>query len=125
MKEMMYVMVFGAVGALARFGVGKGAKQALGTAFPHETLIVNVLGCLIIGFLMQLAEREGMPKHLHTGLVVGFLGAFTTFSAFGYATFDLLKQGAVSSALLNAALNLALGLLAVWAGVVLARTVGA
>jgi fluoride exporter len=125
MKEIIYVMIFGAMGALSRYGVGKGSKQIFGTGFPHETLIVNVAGCLIIGFLMQLSAKGGVPKHLHTGLVVGFLGAFTTFSAFGYATFDLLKQGSVAHAVLNAALNLALGLLAVWIGVVLAKTVGA
>jgi CrcB protein len=123
MREMIYVMMFGAVGALSRFGVGKATKQLLGTDFPHETLIVNVIGCLIIGFLMELSTDSGMPKPLHTGLVVGFLGAFTTFSAFGYATFDLLKQGAFAPAMLNAALNLALGLLAVWLGVVLGRLV--
>ena len=123
MKEILYVMMFGAVGALARFGVGKGAKQLLGTGFPHETLIVNVVGCLVIGFLMELSQESTLPKHLHTGLVVGFLGAFTTFSAFGYATFDLLKQGAMTQALANAGLNLSLGLLAVWLGVVLGRSV--
>ena len=123
MKEIISVAIFGAIGALSRFGVGKGSKQLLGNDFPHETLIVNVVGCLIIGFVIQLSNRIAMPKHLETGLVVGFLGAFTTFSAFGYATFDLMKQGSLPTAILNASLNLCLGLMAVWIGVVLARIV--
>jgi len=125
MKEMIYVMVFGAAGALSRFGVGKASNKLFGTGFPHETLIVNVVGCLVIGFLMELSTESAMPKQLHTGLVVGFLGAFTTFSSFGYATFALMKQGAFTGALLNAALNLSLGLLAVWIGVALGRGVWA
>lgn len=124
MTEALTVMIAGAAGTLCRWGVGRWARHALGAGFPFGTLIVNVVGCLLFGFLMQLAVNGvAMPRAVRTGITVGFLGAFTTFSTFGYETFDLLRQGAWLHAALNGSANLVLGLLAVWGGISAARLV--
>jgi CrcB protein len=121
MKELLLIMGFGAIGALSRFGVTKAANQLFGAGFPYGTLIANVAGCLIIGFIIPLSAKMAIPKYLISGIVVGFLGALTTFSSFGYATFDLFSEGAYGPALGNIGLNLVLGLFAVWLGVLSSR----
>lgn len=123
LKEILIVMGFGAMGSLCRFGVGEGAKWLVGETFPFGTLTVNVLGCLLIGFTMEIPLVSGtFPDHWRSGVVIGFLGAFTTFSAFGYATYDLMRQGAWLHASVNCAANLLLGLAAVWVGAMFAKT---
>ncbi len=122
----MLIMISGAMGSLCRFGIGRGTKHLFGGTFPLDTLIVNVFGCLLIGFAMQLASSGlKMPQTVHTALTVGFLGAFTTFSTFGYATFDFIRQGAWGHAAFNSTANLVLGLLAVWLGMTGARMIAA
>jgi fluoride exporter len=121
MKEVLLIMGFGAIGALSRFGITKAATQLFGPIFPFGTLIANVAGCLIIGLIIPVGAKLAIPKVLLSGLVVGFLGALTTFSSFGYATFELFREGAVGPAVANIGLNLVLGLLAVWMGVLLGR----
>lgn len=121
MKQLFLIMVFGALGSAARFGMGLSARHFFGKSFPYDTLIVNVIGCLIIGFIMHGVNAASLSDTLKTALVVGFLGAFTTFSAFGYATFDFLRQGALVQGIANTLANLVLGLLAVWIGMTLAR----
>lgn len=119
MKEIALIMGFGAVGALLRFGITKAAYHSFGSGFPYGTLIANLAGCFVIGVVMT--SKLPIPKYVVSGIVVGFLGALTTFSSFGYATFDLFKMGAVGPALANIGLNLILGLSAVWLGVLLGR----
>ncbi len=121
MRELLSIMGFGALGALSRFGVTKAANQLFGADFPYGTLIANLTGCLIIGIVIPLSAKMAIPKYLISGIVVGFLGALTTFSSFGYATFDFFKEGAYGPALGNIGLHLILGLLAVWFGAVLSR----
>ena len=122
MKEISLIMVFGALGTLSRYGVGRLSRQLLGEGFPYGTLLVNVVGCLLFGLVSQLAlGDEAVPRALRLAITVGFLGAFTTFSTFGYETFQLLKDGAVAPALANGAANLILGLLAIWAGIAAGR----
>ncbi len=123
MKEIFIVMGFGAMGSLCRLGVGEGAKWLVGETFPFGTLIVNVVGCLLIGFTMEITLGTGtFPDHWRSGVIIGFLGAFTTFSAFGYATYELIRQGAWTHAAVNCGANLFLGLAAVWFGAMLAKT---
>ena len=121
MREMLWVMGMGAIGALSRFGVTKLVERGLGTGFPYGTLIANVVGCLAIGVIM--AAKLPIPKVVITGLVVGYLGALTTFSSFGFATFSFFKSGDFIPGIANIAANLILGLLAVWVGVLIGRSI--
>ena len=97
--------------------MGIWAVRSLGNHFAFGTLAVNVLGCLLLGFLFE-AERTTslVSPSLRLLGAVGFLGAFTTFSTFGYETFRYWQSGASYLALLNISANLILGLGAVWLG---------
>jgi CrcB protein len=93
--------------------------------FPYGTLAVNVLGCLVIGFLAGLAEtRAAFTSEARLFLFVGILGGFTTFSSFALETFSLARDTQNVAALMNIGLQLILGLLAVWIGNVLAHAMG-
>ena len=112
----------GFVGAAARYLVGGLVYRYLEASFPYATFLINVSGCFGIGFLAVLAEERfaiGPPARLF--LMTGVLGGYTTFSTFGYETFTLARDGSYALAALNVTGQVALGLLAVWAGVVAAR----
>lgn len=134
MREMMLVAAGGSLGALARWGIGVAAAQWLGKAFPWGTLAVNVVGCLIMGIVMELlldleardaAEMtpaiQAQIAFWHKGVALGFLGALTTFSSFGADTLRDLHAGQQLVALANVAANVVLSLTAVWAGIALMR----
>ena len=106
----------GFLGSIARYWISELAQERLGPAFPWGTLAVNVLGCFAIGALSQLAEVRVFPPEARALLVVGFLGGFTTFSAFGNDTLNLFRAGEPLLGWANIALQLALTLGAVWAG---------
>src|ERR1044071_1185789 len=94
-------------------------------SFPYGTLTVNVLGCLIIGFLAGLAEtRAAFTPELRLFVFVGVLGGFTTFSSFALETFSLARDTEQAAALVNIGLQLLMGLLAVWIGNILAHAIG-
>jgi len=116
------VAVFGAAGAVARYAVSGWAHQLLGTRFAYGTLAVNLIGCLLLGLLGHLmTTTEAVSPTTRAALGIGFLGAFTTFSTFGWETFQYLEDGAWPAAAGNVAANVLLGLAAVWAGVTIGR----
>ena len=120
--QWLLVAAGGAVGATARYVLGGAVQRAAGIPFPLGTLVVNVLGCLCIGALTAVAERgAGLSTEARLFLIVGILGGFTTFSAYGVETYGLLRNGAVGAALANALGSVVLGLGAVWAGHTVAR----
>lgn len=122
-KEILIVGAGGFLGAVLRY-LAILSMQVFKTrhAVPLGTLLVNVLGCLLIGFLAVLAEnRVLLTPETRSFLIVGILGAFTTFSTFGYESISLLKSGATVGFLLNIGLQLGLGLLAVWLGMEIGR----
>ena len=84
----------GFIGALARYGLsGLMQRQVPLTTFPYGTLVVNLLGCLLIGVIAGLVEsRQLFGPEFRTFALIGLLGGFTTFSAFGYETFVMLKD---------------------------------
>jgi len=121
------VTVGGALGAVSRYGVGVWLARA-GSGWPWGTLAVNALGCLAIGVVMGLtlpyseggaeggAARWAAPAAVRAAVLAGFLGSFTTFSTFGFETFDLAARGQWRLAGGYVAASVGLGLLAVWAG---------
>lgn len=121
-REVAAVAVGGAGGATARYLVTQGVQQWLGRGFPWGTLVVNVLGSLALGMLYVLfLERWSAPGTLRAVLMVGFLGAFTTFSTFSVDTVNLLGQGEPLKAALNVIGNVTLCLLVAWLGMATLR----
>lgn len=123
MAKALVVGVGGFAGAASRFLVGTWVQERLrSTDFPYGTLAVNLIGCFLIGVVAGIADRGDLvPAHLQLLLVAGFLGGFTTFSAFGYETAQLAGNASFDKALLNVFVQLAGGLLAVSAGLSLSR----
>ena len=116
-------MISGAFGTLCRFGVGRFVTRVIAQPFPFGTLFVNVLGCFVFGLIMQLGvNSDFVSRTARLAVTIGFLGAFTTFSTFGYETFEFLRDGNWLPAILNGMANMVLGLLAVWLGAVTVRT---
>ena len=116
--NLVLVGVGGLMGSVARYLVGVWTRSLTGDGgFPFGTLVVNVVGCLIIGFANGLAEhRQMLGPEARMFLMVGVLGGFTTFSAFGYETFALARGGQLLAAFSNILVTMALGLVAVWLG---------
>ena len=109
-------------GTLARYAVNSWAQRQFPGFAPSATLIVNVVGCLLIGVVIAvLRERPAHAREIQALFVTGFLGGLTTFSAFGYQTIELLIQQQVGRAVLNVLANVVLGCGAVWLGMALAR----
>jgi fluoride exporter len=122
MKQLLLVGLFGAIGAVSRFLVSAWTLRAFGDAFPLGTLIVNVVGCALIGVLYQLdASLKIVSDEWRVALAAGFLGGLTTFSTFGLETVRLIELGRQTIAATNVLANLALGLVSVAAGMALVR----
>ncbi len=116
--RMLLIGFAGLVGTLLRYGIGGALTRVkVGASFPYETLVINVAGCLAIGALAGLAESRGILSGTSRAVVfIGLLGGFTTFSSFGYETFQLVRAGQVVTAAFSVTLQIFLGLSAVWAG---------
>ncbi|MCM8857674.1 MAG: fluoride efflux transporter CrcB [Candidatus Thiodiazotropha sp.] len=122
MNQLIAIASGGAIGALFRFWVANGVYGLLGREFPYGTLFVNVLGSLIMGFLyVLLLERTTVSPELRGALLIGFLGAFTTFSTFSIETINLLEQAELLKAGLNILLSVTACVMACWFGLVLGR----
>jgi len=118
------VAVAGALGALARYGLGGWLTSRFPGSFPWETFIINISGSFIIGLLFVIFTERLMPHPaLRVSLMVGFVGAYTTFSTFSLETFRLFEDSATGSALANIGLSVVVGLLAVWLGIAAGRAV--
>ncbi|AJQ28562.1 fluoride efflux transporter CrcB [Pelosinus fermentans] len=124
MLRIIAVAVGGSIGATARYLVSVWAAERFGADFPYGTLIVNVVGCFIIGIFMTLTtERFIVNPYWRLLITVGFLGGLTTFSSFSYETFRVLENSNMIMALYNIGLNLLLGFVATWIGIGVARLV--
>jgi CrcB protein len=114
----------GALGAVARYGIGLWIGQRWGRSFPLGTFVINVSGSFLIGLLMTLlAERFTVNPQWRLLLVVGFLGAYTTFSTFEYETGALLKDGEWTFAMLNVILSVVAGFIALKFGEMIAKAI--
>ncbi|MGC1374655.1 MAG: fluoride efflux transporter CrcB [Anaerolineales bacterium] len=118
MDKALYVGIGGFIGSVLRYWVSGAAQQiANNPAFPLGTLTVNLLGCLVIGFLSQLADMRGVfTPEARLFVFVGILGGFTTFSTFGNETMNFLRGGEGLYALLNVGVHIFAGLAAIWLG---------
>src|SRR4030095_9553432 len=98
--------VAGALGTRSRWAVSGWAYRLFGERFPYGTLLVNVIGCLLIGVVMEVSLlTDLLPPAWRVALTIGFLGGFTTFSTFGYETLRYLEDGAWWPALANVGAN--------------------
>ena len=122
MNQLLAIASGGALGALLRYWTSTAVHARLGQAFPYGTLTVNLLGSLLIGFLyIWLIERMTTGPALRAFLIIGLLGAFTTFSTFSIETLNLLESGQPGRALGNVLLSVTLCIAAAGLGVFAAR----
>lgn len=122
MNQVIAIAAGGSLGALARFWIANAIYTWLGRGFPHGTLFVNVTGSFLMGLLTELMlQRFVATTEYRAAVLVGFLGAYTTFSTFSIETLYLFEQGEALKALLNIILSVALCLAAVWFGLLSGR----
>jgi CrcB protein len=123
MENVLLVGVGGFLGSVLRYVIGgMVGRLRAGWTFPLETLLINVAGCLALGLLAGLTESRGVfSGATRAFLFIGLLGGFTTFSTFGYETFQLMREGQSPAAALSTTLQIVLGIGGVWGGYALAR----
>lgn len=122
MSQIVAISVGAALGANARYWLGMWLNQALATSLPVGTLFVNLSGSLVLGLFMTMAtERVAVSPEWRLAVTVGFLGSYTTFSAFSYETVRLAADGGRLLGLGNVLLSVAGGLAGAWLGSALAR----
>jgi CrcB protein len=121
LQKYFLVAIGGALGSLARFWMGSAVANRLGTRFPYGTFVINLTACLIIGFsLALLGRRTELSPAWRFLIPVGFVGAYSTFSTFEWEIFANIQAGSFLTAASYVTLSVVLGLIAVWAGVLLA-----
>lgn len=122
MKFPVIVFLGGGLGALTRYLLSGFIGRLMGPGFPYGTLAANVIGCLLIGFLMTFfEERFIVAPGLRMFLTVGFLGGLTTYSTFSYETISLLQEGNFYYAGMNIMGTTLLCLVCAWAGSVIGK----
>lgn len=120
--KLVWIGAAGFAGAVSRYSVEGWVSARTRGAFPVGTFVVNVSGCVLIGFLVALlTERFAVNPTLRVALTVGFVGAYTTFSTFAYETMRLNDHGRQALALVYVVASVVAGVLAVYAGTSLGR----
>ncbi len=124
MIKFINLLIGGALGTLARYTLSGAIYKILGTNFPHGTLAVNILGCFFLGFLVAISEDKFLLNaNLRLFLMIGFCGAFTTFSTFMLESSSLLRDGQTLKAFLNVFLTISLGFILLKIGILLGEII--
>lgn len=122
MTNLFFIAGGGAAGALLRYGVSNGVHQLLGRGFPYGTMTVNIAGSLLMGLMyVFMIERMDVGVHWRAAVMIGLLGAFTTFSTFSLETLNMLETGDHLKAGVNVILSVTLCVLGCWVGMVTGR----
>ena len=122
MSTLLWIMLGGALGSGARYGLVHLLQTSPLEGFPYGTLAVNLIGCLLIGFIGALfVDSTGTRSTLKLTLMIGLLGGFTTFSSFGFEAVTLLRNGSVDLATIYIVASNAGGIFLAWGGYTLAR----
>jgi CrcB protein len=122
LQKYIYIALGGSLGSIARYWVGSTIASRLGTKFPYGTFVINITACVIIGFSLTYLNRRIELNPAWRFLVpIGFVGAYSTFSTYEWETLSTVRSGAFLEASLYAFSSLFLGLIAVWAGILIAE----
>lgn len=122
MLRLFIIGLGGAIGTILRYVMGGLDYRFSNGVFPISTLVVNVTGSLVIGFLWGIIDRFNFSPNMRMFVFIGILGGYTTFSTFSLETFNLMRDGEYRIAIMNAALSLALSVGAVFVGYILSKT---
>ena len=123
MTNLLLVGCGGFIGSICRYSLNGLIQRFLSQPWlPYGTLVINLLGCFLIGLLSGLSEmRQFLSPEFRLMVFIGLLGGFTTFSTFGYESYGLAKNGDFSATLFNIAIHVIFGLFAVWLGDYIAK----
>lgn len=122
MYKIFLIIVGGATGALLRYFISGFTNRILTEGFPWGTLVVNLIGCLLIGLLWSIAQRYTLSANMNAFIFIGALGAFTTFSTYGLESVKLLQNGEIILGFVYIAVSNIVGLAAVLAGKIVAES---
>lgn len=127
MHKFSLVMIVGCggfIGAALRYIISaKANKTFSSSSIPIGTLLVNIIGAVLIGFILEISKKSNMSAEVKTFLTTGIMGGLTTFSTFSYETVTLISEGSIAMGGLNAALNLFLSLIGVTVGIMAAKAI--
>lgn len=123
LQRIIWLALAGAAGTLARYGLGGLVQRWLGAIFPWGTISINILGTFAFGVIWAMAgERSAIPAEVRVIVLIGFMGAFTTFSTFMFETGQLMRDGEYLYAVANLAIQNIVGLAFLFLGLKLGQS---
>ncbi|MFM7017020.1 MAG: fluoride efflux transporter CrcB [Bacteroidota bacterium] len=122
MKQILYVGIGSFAGGVLRYLASQQFNQKINAAFPWATLSINLVGCLLIGVVYGCFEKELLNSDWKLFLATGMCGGFTTFSAFSYESFELVKHGNVTAMLMYVISSICFGLLLTYFGYLITKS---